>query len=91
MIPVVFQGDGVLDLVISADPDQVPYSIFVMFQLLQEKFRVRGSTHVHSSVTSKCATNLFPSGDGRSDYQIILTLIWKKGMHQAVEWIVFEK
>lgn len=71
-------GDGVLDLVISADPDQVPYSIFVMFQLLQEKFRVRGSTHVHSSVTSKCATNLFPSGDGRSDYQIILTLIWKK-------------
>ncbi|XP_061191156.1 aminoacyl tRNA synthase complex-interacting multifunctional protein 2-like [Saccostrea echinata] len=71
-------GDGVLDLVVNADPDQVPFSLFVMFKLLQEKFRVRGVTHVHSSVTSKCATNLFPPSDGRCDYQIILTLIWKK-------------
>ena len=86
-----FQGDGVLDIVVSADPEHVPYSVLVMLKLLQEKFRVRSSTHTHSSVTAKCPTYLTPSSNDRSNYQIILTLIWKKGLHHAVVILILIK
>ncbi|KAK3089824.1 hypothetical protein FSP39_006823, partial [Pinctada imbricata] len=78
-------GDIVHDVVINADPEKVPLSLFVLSDLLQEKYKFKGTTHIHSSVSSvpdKLKSPFIKNGnksrEDRSLNQIIVTLIWKK-------------
>ncbi|XP_033120178.1 aminoacyl tRNA synthase complex-interacting multifunctional protein 2-like isoform X2 [Anneissia japonica] len=68
------------DIVINANPNQPPHSLFVLYKLLSEQYTCAVSVHTHSSINvlpyqlldcfGECSTR-------RHDAQLMLTLIWK--------------
>merc|ERR1712154_439888 len=71
-----------VDIVIYASPSSPPLSVLVLSQLLSDKYKVLHASHTHSSVSSvpENLRHAFShSGDvrPRSDYDVIITLIWK--------------
>ncbi|XP_064633577.1 aminoacyl tRNA synthase complex-interacting multifunctional protein 2-like [Lineus longissimus] len=79
-------SSGVIeDVVVNASPENPPYSLFILYQLLKGQYRVMTATHMHSSVKD-IPENLriaFRNGGrgSRSDFQIAITLIWKDVKH----------
>jgi len=86
-------GKGILDVVISADPSQVPLSLLILCSQLCENFAVLQATYVHSSVSGTVPASLqnLLSSNGslkRANAQIAITLVWKKvtnGPHLIVD------
>ncbi|XP_070579868.1 aminoacyl tRNA synthase complex-interacting multifunctional protein 2-like [Ptychodera flava] len=78
-------GDGLHDVVINADPEKPPLSLFVLHQLLIPRARTCTSVHVHSSVDNvsnklkKCLLDGSPTDRGNA--QLAFTLIWKNVSH----------
>ncbi|CAH1794352.1 unnamed protein product [Owenia fusiformis] len=74
-------GDGLLDVVISASPENPPLSLFVLHQFLSKQYSVIAKSHIHSSVKGvpeNLCTIFHNGGSGaRMDHQIGLTLMWK--------------
>ncbi|ESO89130.1 hypothetical protein LOTGIDRAFT_106366, partial [Lottia gigantea] len=70
------------DIVVYIDPSSIPYSLLVLYHQLQQHYSILASTHLHSSVSyvPDNIQNLFNNGlvQSRKDYQIALTVIWKK-------------
>ncbi|KAL8593204.1 hypothetical protein ACOMHN_009859 [Nucella lapillus] len=79
-------GDGLQDLVISADPSRLPLSLLVLLKQLSRQHSVLTSTFVHSSAvdTPLPLRSFLQNGStaaARSSYQLALTLVWKKLPH----------
>uniref|UniRef100_UPI00358DFAF5 aminoacyl tRNA synthase complex-interacting multifunctional protein 2 n=1 Tax=Myxine glutinosa TaxID=7769 RepID=UPI00358DFAF5 len=78
---------AVWDLVINANPSSPPLSLLVLYGLLKKRFRVLGTTHVHSSVHSvssalrSCLGGSTGGTGSRQEYQMVFTLIWKDVAH----------
>ncbi|KAL4232221.1 positive regulation of aminoacyl-tRNA ligase [Mactra antiquata] len=75
-------GSGIHDIVINADPSSPPLSLFVLFEMLKQKFRVLATSYTHSSVTNidSKLCELIKSGSQvtRGDHDIALSVVWKK-------------
>jgi len=84
------------DIVVMAPPSNLPVSVIVLKSLLQRRFKVKASVHVHSSVkqVDPKLTRLFQdnqSGVGserRSNYDLALTLIWKETRFNRAHLVV---
>ena len=80
---ILLQGSTIHDIVISADPEKPPLSLFVLYELIKKQFAVLGTSYVHSSVLSldphlrEAIVN--GSQMSRGSHQIALSLVWKKG------------
>ena len=77
------QGSSIHDIVVSADPEKPPLSVFILYELMKKQFKVLGTSYLHSSVISmdprlKEAV-LAGSQVTRGNHQLALSLIWKKG------------
>ncbi|KAK3606091.1 hypothetical protein CHS0354_006447 [Potamilus streckersoni] len=75
-------GKGIVDIVMHADPNQPPLSLFVLYEIMKSKYQVLATSYVHSSVISvdKKLTTAFQnaSASRRSQNQLALSFIWKK-------------
>ena len=71
-------------MVVSADPENPPLSLLVLYKVASEKFKVFASTFVHSSVIKMPPSlqNVFQNGDrsSREGNDVAFTLVWKKGI-----------
>uniref|UniRef100_A0A023GKW9 Putative aminoacyl trna synthetase complex-interacting multifunctional protein 2 n=1 Tax=Amblyomma triste TaxID=251400 RepID=A0A023GKW9_AMBTT len=83
------RGGSLVDVVVSASPDNPPWSLWPLHRLLSRQKRVLLSCHTHSSVNglpshlsslAAGAENGILSGS-RTSYDLALTLVWKK-----VDW-----
>nr|KAG5714662.1 hypothetical protein BaRGS_000150 [Batillaria attramentaria] len=79
------QSGKLLDLVVSVDPDTVPLSLLILLSQLSDQYRVLTSAFVHSSATDapERLRNFLQNGTQtgpRSNYQIALSIVWKKGV-----------
>ncbi|KAJ8319330.1 hypothetical protein KUTeg_004421 [Tegillarca granosa] len=77
----LLQGDVLLDLVISVNPNSPPLSLFVLYELLKQQYKVGAKTYVHSSAVNvpEKLTSIF-TNDGtkeRGDNHLMITVIWK--------------
>lgn len=87
LIPVLyyFQGSGIHDIVINADPSKPPLSLFVLFELIKQKFSVLATSYVHSSVTGvdPRLVEMIKNGSQvtRGSHQLALSVVWKKGIN----------
>ncbi|XP_076460585.1 aminoacyl tRNA synthase complex-interacting multifunctional protein 2-like [Babylonia areolata] len=76
------QGEGLQDLVISADPSSAPLSLLVLLKQLSSQRPILTSTFVHSSAvdTPSYLRSFLYNGSpaARSTYQLAITLVWKK-------------
>jgi len=87
------------DIVILAPPSNPPVSVIILKSLLQTRFKVKASVHVHSDVKhiDPKLKELFksdPSGIGserRRNYDLGLTLIWKETRFNKPHLIVNNK
>ncbi|XP_048408023.1 aminoacyl tRNA synthase complex-interacting multifunctional protein 2 [Stegostoma tigrinum] len=74
---------GVLqDIVINANPSEIPLSLLVLHGLLCQQYKVLSSVHVHSSVQNVPSKLWNCLGEGncshsRRGYQLGFTLVWK--------------
>ncbi|KAK6187582.1 hypothetical protein SNE40_005576 [Patella caerulea] len=88
VVPTAMEKGKFHDIVIYLDPSSIPYSLFVLYEDLRKQFNVLATTHVHSSVLDVPGSliNIFNNGEvkSRKDYQIGLTVIWKKVNNGAV-------
>lgn len=72
------------EIVVSADPTNVPLSLLVLLKQLSAQYRVLTNTFVHSSAINtpenlrRFLSNGIQQGS-RSDYQLSVSIIWKKG------------
>ncbi|KAL3863178.1 hypothetical protein ACJMK2_004946 [Sinanodonta woodiana] len=75
-------GKGIVDIVIHADPNQPPLSLFVLYEIMKSKYQVLATSYIHSSVINadKKLTTVFPNATAsrRSQNQLALSFIWKK-------------
>ena len=82
------QGSGIHDIVVSADPEKPPLSLFILHELIKKQYKVLGTSYVHSSVISMdprlTGAVLNGSQVTRGSHQIALSLIWKKGIYSTV-------
>ncbi|XP_072415910.1 aminoacyl tRNA synthase complex-interacting multifunctional protein 2 [Chiloscyllium punctatum] len=80
---VLGKSPGVLqDIVINANPSEVPLSLLVLHDLLCQQYKVLSSVHVHSSVQNVPSKLWNCLGEGnrshsRREYQLGFTLVWK--------------
>ncbi|XP_078274185.1 aminoacyl tRNA synthase complex-interacting multifunctional protein 2 [Rhinoraja longicauda] len=70
------------DIVINANPSEVPLSLLVLHNLLCEQYRVLSSVHVHSSIQNVPSQLWNCLGNesickSRQEYQLGFTLVWK--------------
>ncbi|XP_025083767.1 aminoacyl tRNA synthase complex-interacting multifunctional protein 2-like isoform X2 [Pomacea canaliculata] len=71
------------EIVVSADPTNVPLSLLVLLKQLSAQYRVLTNTFVHSSAINtpenlrRFLSNGIQQGS-RSDYQLSVSIIWKK-------------
>ncbi|XP_064618107.1 aminoacyl tRNA synthase complex-interacting multifunctional protein 2-like [Liolophura sinensis] len=76
------QSGVIQDIVVNADPDKPPLSLFIILKLLAQNTKVLTTAHVHSSVThiEKHLKEIFTNGPRgmRTEYQFAVTLVWKK-------------
>uniref|UniRef100_A0A0B6Z311 AIMP2 thioredoxin-like domain-containing protein n=1 Tax=Arion vulgaris TaxID=1028688 RepID=A0A0B6Z311_9EUPU len=76
--------NGVLDLVICADPASIPLSLIVLCENLSNQHKVLKSTFVHSSVSAESVSDKFRSlltsnnGIKRDNCDLAINLIWRK-------------
>lgn len=73
--------NGFQDVVISANPSSPPYSLFVLYSLLQQQYKTLASSYAHSSVASmpERLKGFFTemSNGPRINNQLMITVIWK--------------
>ncbi|XP_071501616.1 aminoacyl tRNA synthase complex-interacting multifunctional protein 2-like [Diadema antillarum] len=76
------------DVVIYANPNNPPYSLLVLYELLKQQYRCMTRVHAHSSVSSVpekllryFEENGIHAASNRGDNQLSLTLIWKNVTH----------
>lgn len=73
---------GIHDIVINADPSSPPLSVFVLSEMLKQKFKVLATSYVHSSVkdVDRKLCDAFRNGSSvmRGQLQIALSVVWKK-------------
>ncbi|XP_050394483.1 aminoacyl tRNA synthase complex-interacting multifunctional protein 2 isoform X3 [Patella vulgata] len=88
VVPTDMEKGKFHDIVVYLDPSSIPYSLLVLYEDLRKRFNVLATTHVHSSVLDvpDNLINIFNNGEvkSRKDYQIGLTVIWKKVTNGAV-------
>lgn len=74
-------GSGIHDIVINADPASPPLSLFVLFEMLKQKYKVLATSYIHSSVKAdRSLCDVIRSGNQvtRGDHEIALSVVWKK-------------
>jgi len=69
--------------VINADPSCPPLSLFVLLEMLKQRFSVLATSYVHSSVKDVdprfCYAITSGSQVTRGNHQIAVSVVWKKG------------
>ncbi|XP_045189431.2 aminoacyl tRNA synthase complex-interacting multifunctional protein 2-like [Mercenaria mercenaria] len=74
-------GSGIHDIVINADPSCPPLSLFVLFEMLKQKYKVLATSYIHSSVKAdKSLCDIIKNGCQvtRGEHDIALSVVWKK-------------
>ncbi|KAH3782582.1 aminoacyl tRNA synthase complex-interacting multifunctional protein 2-like [Dreissena polymorpha] len=75
-------SSGIHDMVINADPNAPPLSLFVLFEMLKQRYSVLATSYVHSSVSdvNPRLTEMVVCGSqtARGNHQVALSLVWKK-------------
>ncbi|XP_072028686.1 aminoacyl tRNA synthase complex-interacting multifunctional protein 2-like [Amphiura filiformis] len=84
-VPIAELGNVIHDIVIYANPNSPPLSLFVLYHTLSSQYRCRTAVHIHSSVKNvpeKLLQSLANGVEvGRGEAQIGITLIWKDVLH----------
>ncbi|XP_052772597.1 aminoacyl tRNA synthase complex-interacting multifunctional protein 2-like [Mya arenaria] len=75
-------GKGIHDIVIYADPARPPLALFVLFEMLKQKYTVLATSYTHSSLTGIDLrfSDVIRSGSQvtRGNHQLALSVVWKK-------------
>lgn len=87
------------DIVIKAPPTHPPLSVIILKSLLQTRFKVKASVHVHSDVKKldpKLRNPFKPAADvvgseKRSNYDLGLTIIWRETQFSKPQLILNNK
>ncbi|XP_051877101.1 aminoacyl tRNA synthase complex-interacting multifunctional protein 2 [Pristis pectinata] len=91
---VLGKNSGALrDIVINANPSEVPLSLLVLHNLLSEQYRVLSSVHVHSSVQNVPSQLWNCLGKrsicrSRREYQLGFTLVWKEVLKPQMKFSI---
>lgn len=81
------------DIVINANPSEVPLSLLVLHNLLCKQYRVLSSVHVHSSIQNvpselwNCLGNESIC-QSRREYQLGFTLVWKDVLKPQMKFCI---
>lgn len=73
-------GSGIHDIVINANPSSPPLSLFVLFEMLKQKYKVLATSYIHSTVKAdKKLCDIIKNGCQvtRGDHDIALSVVWK--------------
>jgi len=94
-VPPTLDDAVIRDIVVCAHPDHPPLAVLVYFEMLKQFFKVTGSVHAHSSVSSvpKSLSDSFSSNGSnftsgiargvasRAAFDLAMTLVWKDVAH----------
>ncbi|XP_067129501.1 aminoacyl tRNA synthase complex-interacting multifunctional protein 2 [Centruroides vittatus] len=80
------------DIVINANPNHPPLSVWILCRLLKKQSNILLNIHIHSSVISLPDHVKLLEGDNsddlRTNHQIVITLIWKETVGKDPEMMI---